>query len=165
MILFILLLFIGGMRIRGWRNWMREDPLVHSYKWLRPDLVTLLLFFNVSRISLLVVLVFYLILLGLMRNSERPGFPVFVALGKGRPALRKSIVRLRVTLLPEVSLPCLTGQMLAVVVQSKGATAGSHDGWGWRELKVLPVSWYDGLARILTTVEDTGVWPDGLLDA
>ena len=25
----------------------------------------------------------------------------------------------------------------------KGATAGSLDGWGWRELKVLPVSWYD----------------------
>ena len=29
----------------------------------------------------------------------------------------------------------------------------------------MPVSWYDGLARILTTVEDSGVWPDGLLDA
>ena len=25
--------------IRGWRNWIREDPLVHPYKWLRPDLV------------------------------------------------------------------------------------------------------------------------------
>ena len=24
---------------RGWRNWLREDPLTHSYKWLRPDLV------------------------------------------------------------------------------------------------------------------------------
>ena len=24
---------------------------------------------------------------------------------------------------------------------------------------------YDGLARILSKVEDTGVWPDGLLDA
>ena len=68
-------------------------------------------------------------------------------------------------LLPEVSLPCLTGQMLADVVQRKSATAGSLDGWGWREFKVLPVSWYDGLARILTKVEDTGVWPDGLLDA
>ena len=67
-------------------------------------------------------------------------------------------------MLPEVSLPRLTGQMLADVVQSKSATAGSLDGWGWRELKVLPVSWFDGLARILTRVEDTGVWPDGLLD-
>ena len=25
--------------IRVWRNWLREDPLVHPYKWLKPDLV------------------------------------------------------------------------------------------------------------------------------
>ena len=25
--------------IRVWRKWVREDPLVHPYKWLRPDLV------------------------------------------------------------------------------------------------------------------------------
>ena len=25
--------------IQGWRNWIREDPLAHSYRWLRPDLV------------------------------------------------------------------------------------------------------------------------------
>ena len=55
--------------------------------------------------------------------------------------------------------------MLADVVQRKCATAGSFDDWGWRELKVLPVSWFDGLSRILTKVEDIGVWPDGLLDA
>ena len=55
--------------------------------------------------------------------------------------------------------------MLADVVHRKGVSAGSLDGWGWREFKVLPVSWYDGLARILTKVEDTGVWPDGLLYA
>ena len=29
----------------------------------------------------------------------------------------------------------------------------------------MPVSWFDELARILTKVEDLGVWPDGLLDA
>ena len=68
-------------------------------------------------------------------------------------------------LLPEVSLPRLTGQMLADVVQRKSATAGSLDGWEWRELKVLPVSWQDELACILTKVEDFGIWPDGLLDA
>ena len=68
-------------------------------------------------------------------------------------------------LLPEVSLPRLTGQVLADVVQRKGATAGSLDGWEWRESKVLPVSWYDELPRILTKVEDFGIWPDGLLDA
>ena len=62
-------------------------------------------------------------------------------------------------------MPRLTGQMLADVVRRKGATVGSLHGWGWRELKVLPVSWYDELARCLTKDEDIGVWPDGLLDA
>ena len=47
----------------------------------------------------------------------------------------------------------------------KGATAGSLDGWDWRWLKVLPVSWFDELARILPKVEDLGVWPDGLFGA
>ena len=55
--------------------------------------------------------------------------------------------------------------MLVDVVQRKGSTAGGLDGCGWRELEVLPVSCYDGLARILSKVEDVGVWPDGLLDA
>ena len=32
--------------------------------------------------------------------------------------------------LPEVSLHRLTGRLLADVVQRKGATAGSLDGWG-----------------------------------
>ena len=62
-------------------------------------------------------------------------------------------------------MPRLTGQMLADIVTRKSATVGSLDGWGWRELKVLPVAWYDELARILTKVEAVGVWPDGLLDA
>ena len=68
-------------------------------------------------------------------------------------------------LLPEVHLPHLTGQMLADVVHRKSISAGGLDGWGWRELKVLPISWFDELARILAKVEDFGVWPDGLLDA
>ena len=68
-------------------------------------------------------------------------------------------------LLPEVHLPRLTGQMLADVVHRKSTSAGGLDGWGWRELKVLPVSWFDELARTLAKVEDLGFWPDGLLDA
>ena len=66
--------------------------------------------------------------------------------------------------LPVVSLPELTGEMLEEVVRRKSATAGSLDGWGWRELKVPPVPWFDGLARILSKVEETLVWPEGLLD-
>ena len=53
-------------------------------------------------------------------------------------------------LLPEVHLPRLTGQLLACVVHRKGISAGGLDGWGWREFKVLPLSWFDELARILT---------------
>ena len=68
-------------------------------------------------------------------------------------------------LLPVVSLPELTGEMLADVVRRKSAAAGSLDGWGWRELKVLPVPLFDGLARVLSRVAETGVWPEGLLDA
>ena len=45
-------------------------------------------------------------------------------------------------LLPEVHLPRLTGQMLADVVQSKNVTASCLDGWGWREMKALPVPWF-----------------------
>ena len=36
----------------------------------------------------------------------------------------------------------------------------SIDGWVWREFKALSVTWFDGLARILSRVEDVGVWPD-----
>ena len=153
--------------IRGWRNWIREDPLVHPYKWLRPDLVPpapfLLCELHLSPGSS-----------GILSDPSRideefrkAWLPYFCRSGQREASLEEfdSEVEGWLPLLPEVSLPCLTGQMLADVVQSKGATAGSLDGCGWRELKVLPVSWYDGWARILTAVEDTGVWPDGLLDA
>ena len=66
--------------IRGWRNWIPKDPLVHPFKWLRPDLVPPALFFSVNRIFHLVVLGYYLIQTGLTRNSERPGFPLFLSL-------------------------------------------------------------------------------------
>ena len=120
----------------------------------------LLPFCSVIVLLLLGVLVFLLILLGLMKNSERPGFPIFVALDKGRPALDEFNLECSGWLpcLDEFFLPALTGDMLFEVVKRKSSTAGSLDGWGWRELKVLPVAWFDGLARILTRVEETGVW-------
>ena len=49
--------------VRVWRNWIREDPLVHPYRWLRPDLVPPAPFFSVSLVSLLMVQVFFLILI------------------------------------------------------------------------------------------------------
>ena len=32
--------------VRGWRNWVLEDPLVHPYRWLPPDLVPPATFLN-----------------------------------------------------------------------------------------------------------------------
>ena len=153
--------------IRGWRSWIREDPLVHPYRWLRPDLVPPAPFLQCkphltpdgsgvlsdpARID---------------EEFREAWLPYFCWSGQRETSLDEFNEEVDgwLPLLPEVHLPRLTGQMLADVVQRKGATAGGLDGWGWRELKVLPVAWYDELARILTKVEDVGVWPDGLLDA
>ena len=167
-ILFILLLFIDGMRQLGVGViGFGKIHLFTRISGLGLIWFHLPLFFSVNRIFHLVVLGFYLILPGLMREFRKAWLPYFCRSGQREASLEEfdEEVEEWLPLLPEVSLPCLTGQMLADVVQRKGATAGSLDGWGWRELKVLPVSWYDGLARILTKVEDTGVWLDGLLDA
>ena len=79
--------------IRGWRNWLREDPLVHPYKWLRLDLVPPAPFLQCEprltpggsgvladpvRID---------------EEFRKAWLPYFAALGKGRPALRNSVLR------------------------------------------------------------------------
>ena len=89
-----------------------------------------------------------------MRNSERPGFPTW----QRETSLEEFAqeVDAWLPLLPEVSFPRLTGEMLAEVVHRKGATAGSLDGWGWREFKALPDSWFDGLARIFPRLRIMG---------
>ena len=66
--------------------------------------------------------------------------------------------------LDEVQIPPLSRNMLYDAVQKKKLTAGSLDGWGWREFKALPIVWFDCLASILTLVEDHGIWLDGLLN-
>ena len=150
-----------------WRNWIREDPMVHPCKWLQPDL------FPHARVLQCKP---HLtpggsgVLADPARIDEefrKAWLPYFCRSGQRDTSLEEFDVEGDgwLPLLPEVHLPRLTGQMLADVVRRKGATARSLAGWGWRELKVLPVSWYDGLSRILTKVEEVGVWPDGLLDA
>ena len=151
--------------IRGWRNWVREDPLVHPYRWLRPDLVPPAPFLQCepcltsggsgvlsdpARID---------------EEFRKAWLPYFCRSGQRETSLDEFSFEVDgwLPLLPEVQLPRLTGQMLADVVLHKGVSAGSLDGREWRELKALPVSWFDELARILTKVEDLGVWPDGLL--
>ena len=153
--------------IRGWRDWIREDPMVHPYRWLRPDLVPPVPFLQCQP---------HLTLGGsgvlvdparIDEEFRKAWLPYFCRSGQWDTSLEEfnGEVDGWLPLLPEVHLPRLTGQVLADVVQRKRATAGSLDAWGWRELKVMPVSWYDELARILTKVEDVGIWLDGLLDA
>ena len=75
-----------------------------------------------------------------MRNSVKLGF--------GRSGQREASsekfdaeVEGWLPLLPEVDLPpTLSGTDLFEVVKHEASTAGSLDGWGWRELKALPVS-------------------------
>ena len=81
LILFIGLLFIVEMRLFGVGGcWLREDPMVHPYRLIRP---------------------------GLMKNSERLGFLTFPPLGKGIPALRNSIFEVEGGFLYYLSLSCL----------------------------------------------------------
>ena len=141
--------------------------MIHPYKWLRPDLVPPAPFLQCNP---------HLtpggsgVLADPARIDEefrKAWLPYFCRSGQRETSFEEfdHEVGRWLPLLPEVSLPRLTGRMLAAVGQRESATAGSSDGWGWRELEVLHVSWYDELAHILTKVEDVGVWPDGLLDA
>ena len=129
--------------ITAWRNWLREDPLVHPCRWLRACGLPPSPFLQCDRALTPVV------------SGQRE-----TSLDEFDSECDGWLPRLG-----EFSLPALSGDMLLEVVKRKSATAGSLDGWGWRELKVLLVAWFDGLARILSKVEDLGVWPDGLLDA
>ena len=90
------LLFIGGMRLLGDGGiGFGRIPYCTPTGGFVQIWFTQLLFSRVSPILHLVVLECFLILLGLMRNSEKFGFPTVVALGKERPALRNSLMRLR----------------------------------------------------------------------
>ena len=141
--------------VRGWRNWIREDFLVHPYRWLRLDLVPLAPFLQCE----------------FHRTSDGSGvisdpnqinaefrkvwLPYFCRSWQRETSLDEFGFEVDgwLPILLEVHLPRLTGQLLADVVLRQGVSAGGLDGWGWRELKVLLVSWFDELARILTKVE------------
>ena len=153
--------------IRGWRDWLREDPLVHPYKWLRPDLVPPAPFLQCDPALTPGVSGVLSDPVRIDEEFQKAWLPYFCRSGRRETNLEEFAreVGSWLPVLPEVELPRLTGSLLAEVARKKKVTVGGLDGWGWREFKVLPASWFDGLARILTCVEDLGVWPDGLLDA
>ena len=157
-------LCLVGMQFGGWRNWIREDPLVHLYRWLRPDLVPLAPCLQCEP---------HLTLDGSSVPSDpdkideefrKAWLPYFCRSGQRETNLDEFGFEVDgwLPLLPEIPLPRLTVQILADVVLRENVAAGGLHGWGWMEFKVLPFSWFDELAHILSKVEDLGVWPDGL---
>ena len=114
--------------IGGWRNWVREDPLVHLYGWLRPDLVLPTPFLQCEP---------HLSLGGsgvlsdpvwIDEEFRKAWLPYFCRSGQRKTNLDEFGFEVDgwLPLSPEVHLPRLTGQMLADVVQQKSATAGSR---------------------------------------
>ena len=153
--------------ITAWRCWLREDPLVHPFWWLRADRLPPCPFLQCDRALTPGGSGVLADPAGIDEEFRKAWLPYFCCSGQRETSLDEFNVECDGWLprLGEFSLPALTGDMLFEVVKRKSATAGSLDGWGWRELKVLPVAWFHHLAKILSKVEDLGVWPDGLLDA
>ena len=92
--------------ITAWRNWVREDPLVHPYKWLRVDLVPPSPFLQCHRSLTPGGSGVLADPARIVKNSERLGFPTFVGLDKGRPALMNSILSVMVGCLCWVNFLC-----------------------------------------------------------
>ena len=55
-----------------------------------------------------------------------------------------------------IDLPRITGQDLLDVARALRSTAGGLDGWGWNDVKALPLPWFSGLAVLLNMVELAG---------
>ena len=153
--------------ITAWRSWLREDPLVHPFRWLRADRLPPSPFLQCDRALTPGGSGVLADPAGIDEEFRKARLSFFCRSGQRETSHDVFNCECDGWLprLVEFSLPALTGDMLFELVKRKSATAGSLDGWGWRELKVLPVAWFHGLARIVSRVEDLGVWPDGLLDA
>ena len=151
--------------IFSWKKWLHEDLSSRPYQWLRPDLV--------PPAPYLVcdprhtpggsgILVQPSVIDAQFRKAWMP----FFRRAGWDPVTPQSYLDFVGGYLDQarvIDLPVLTGEDLHSAVIAKKSTSGGLDGWGWNELKALPLSWYVGLAWILRLVECTGVWPDGLL--
>ena len=101
--------------VRGWRNWIREDPLVHPYRWVRPDLVPPAPFLQCEpRLTPDGS--------GVLSDPNqidaefrKAWLPFFCRSGQRETSLDEFEFEVRgwLPVLPEVHLPRLTGQILA----------------------------------------------------
>ena len=121
----------------GWRSWVLEDPLVHSYRWLRPDLVPPAPFLSCDpkdSVDDSGVLVEPHAIDEHVRKAWMPFFCRGARESAELDAFR-AVAEGLTLLLDEVDLALLTGHMLFDAVQRKKPTACSLGGWGWREFK------------------------------
>ena len=112
-----------------WRNWLREDPLVQPFHWLNlvlpPPFVQCSLHLTPSGSGVLADPA------RIDGNSESLA-SLICRSGQRKASLEEFTHEFEssLSLHPEVSLPQLSGEVLAEVVHRKSATAGSLDGWG-----------------------------------
>ena len=117
--------------IWSWGNWLREDPLVRPYRWLRPDLVPPAPFLKCDP-SLTPGGS------GVLADPERideefrkAWLPYFCRSWQREASLEEFDAEVEgwLPLLPEVDVPPLSGTHRFELVKRKAATAGSLDGW------------------------------------
>ena len=111
---------------------MLEDPPVHLYKWLRPDLVPPALFFTCDPEVPVDGSSFFLTLMPLRSSFTRLGCHSFAA-GIGAVLILisfRAVADELTPLLDEIKLLPLSGDLLYDAVQKKRPTVGSLDGWG-----------------------------------
>ena len=117
--------------IRVWRNWIREDPMVHPYRWLRPDLVLPVPFLQCQLHHTLGGSGVLADPAQIDEEFQKAWLPYFCRSGQRDTSLEEFDHEVEgwLPLLLEVRLLRLTGQMLADVVRRKRATVGSLDRW------------------------------------
>ena len=145
-----------------------EDPSAHHCPWLRPDLVPPSPFLQCDprdTVGGSGVIADPALIDAKFRDAWMPYFSRSSRCPADLDDFSVEVGGGWLPVLDMFHLPPLTGDMLVDVVRKKKSTAGGLDGWGWKELKTLPLPCFVGLPRILRLVEETGVWPDGLLDA
>ena len=152
--------------IRKWTRCLWEDLSSRPYVWVRPDFVPPSFFLVVrdpqagsSRIWVEPHLIDAEFRKAWMPFFCRSGHPVVT------PDQFLDFVGHLLPQEPHLDLPRITGRDLQEVARAKKSTAGGLDGWAWNEIKALSLPWFSGLAILLNLVEDTGDWPQGLLDA
>ena len=136
--------------IRNWITWVLEDPLVHPYRWLRPDNVPPAPYLTCDPSESVDWSGVLVNPHDIDQHFQKAWMLLFCRGDRGRADLGAfmAVADDLIPWLDEVQLPPMTGDMLYETVQKKKPSSGSLDGRGWREFKALSPAWFDRLATI-----------------